>query len=89
MISDLEIQARLAANLRQSLMSRKWSGRRLAEESTVSPMMVSRILRGISMPHFDHVVRFAEALDTSIDRLVQPVDTAGIKPTTRTNKKTA
>ena len=70
MLSDSEIRANLAANVRRLLHSRGLSQAELARLTRESEMNISRVVRGENVVRTGIVVRIAEALDVSIDRLV-------------------
>lgn len=62
----------LAANVSRLLVARGMSARQLAARTGESPMTISRVCRGITLPSVAVAMRIAEAFDVSIDRLVAP-----------------
>lgn len=70
MLTDDEIKFNIATNVRRLLESRGWSQKQLADASGETQMIISRICRGLHIPHAGTVVRLAEAFDVSVDRLV-------------------
>lgn len=72
MLTDDQIKANMSANLRRLLDSRHWAQSDLAREADVKEMMVSLVIRGKSLPGIAIASRIAEALETSIDKLIMP-----------------
>lgn len=72
MLTDDQIKANMSANLRRLLGSRHWAQSDLAREADVKEMMVSLVIRGKSLPGIAIASRIAEALETSIDKLIMP-----------------
>jgi transcriptional regulator with XRE-family HTH domain len=71
-LSDSEVRANIAANLRRILDSRGLTQADLARLSGESEMNISRVIRGESTAGTGIMARIAEALDVSLDRLVFP-----------------
>lgn len=71
-LTDSEIRANIAGNLRRILASRGLSQAQLAELSGESEMNISRVIRGETMAGTCIIAHIAEGLDVSIDRLVFP-----------------
>lgn len=72
LLTDNEIKANISANLRRLLDLRGWAQSDLARESDVKEMMISLVVRGISLPGISIAARIADALETSIDKLIAP-----------------
>lgn len=72
MLTDNEVRDNIAANVRRILHDRGWSQSELARRAGENPMIISRICRGNHVPHAGIVCRVAEALDVTVDRLVNP-----------------
>jgi transcriptional regulator with XRE-family HTH domain len=69
-ITDETAKEHLAANLNRILAERGLSGRQLAMMTGETPMMISRILRGVYVPTVAVVARICEALGVNIDRVL-------------------
>lgn len=82
MTSDAEVKANLAANVERLLEVRDMSQTQLAEAAEASQATISRIIDGLHLPNAAILVRLAEALDVTIDRLTGP-------PATPPQKKSA
>ena len=72
MIQKKQAKRNLAANLARLLVAREMEQVQLAKLAGEKPMMISRAVRGKHMPAGDVLHRIAEALDVSIDRLLDP-----------------
>ena len=72
MISDDDVRANIAANLRAIMDDRGWSQSELARKTGQSDMMISHIMRGTRNPSVARVAQIAEALLIGMDRLVMP-----------------
>lgn len=62
--------ASLSASLVCLRKKRQLTQQQLAELVRVQQRMISRWETGVAAPHLDHLVRLAEALEVSLDRLV-------------------
>lgn len=71
-ITDKETKENLAANVLRLLKSRRINQSELARLSGERVMMISRVCRAQHVPLATVLVRLAEALDVSIDRLLAP-----------------
>ena len=71
MVSDDQTKNNIAENLRRILESRGLEQKFLADATGENQMTISRIVRGKNVPGAGVLARIAEALDVSIDRLVQ------------------
>jgi len=75
-VTDEQVKTALAANLKALLISRGWSGNRLAHECGEPQPTISRILNGQHVPKLGTITRIADALQTSVDYLLnrQPAE---------------
>lgn len=79
MLTDDQARHFLAANISRILRERQMSLRALARATSETPMRLSNISRGVSIPDVACVSRIAEALSVSIDDLLRPVaETANV-----------
>ena len=69
-ISDEQAKQNVAANVLRLLAARGWTQTDLAEAAHENKMMISRICRAEHVAGVGLLSRIAEALDVSIDRLV-------------------
>lgn len=69
-MTDEQVKIVLAANLKELLASRGWSGNRLAHECGEPQPTISRILNGQHVPKLGTITRIADALETSVDYLL-------------------
>ena len=69
-MTDEEVKVALSTNLKRLLESRGWSGNRLAHECGEAQPTISRILNGKHVPHLGTITRIADALQTSVDYLL-------------------
>lgn len=70
MVTDEEAKENIAANVLRLLSARGWSQKKLSVETGETEMTVSRICRGQSVSGIGVIARIAEALDVTIDRLI-------------------
>ena len=68
-IQNEQTRQNIAENLRRILQDRGLTQVSLASMSGDTEMTISRVCRGICTPGVGVIVRIAEALDVSIDRL--------------------
>ena len=69
-ITNRDVAANLAANLRQQLASWDMSQAELAAAAGVDPMTVSRIINGQQMPIATTLAGLARALQVTTDSLI-------------------
>jgi transcriptional regulator with XRE-family HTH domain len=80
-ISEEEALANAAANLARMMDDRGWTQLELAGRADVGQSTLSRLLRGIGMPGVAAMARIAEALDSSVERiLAQPAKEKSRQP---------
>ncbi len=72
MITDKQTKSYLAENVSDLLDSRGWTQKQLADATGENQMMISRIVRGEHIPAASVLARIAEALDTTMDKLLEP-----------------
>lgn len=72
MLTDEQIKSNMSVNIRRLLAVRNWAQSDLAREADVREMMISLVVRGKSLPGIAIAARIAEALETSIDKLILP-----------------
>ena len=71
MVSDIEARRNIASNLRRILQERGISQVKLAALTGECEMTISRVIRGTNTPGVALIARIADALDVSMDRLVE------------------
>ena len=69
-ISDDQAKKNIAANIRRLLAARGWTQTDLSEAAHENKMTISNVCTGKHVPGAGLLARIAEALDVSIDRLV-------------------
>lgn len=71
--SDREIRSRIAANVTNLLEVRGWSRRDLAKATGDCVATVARVAQGKHTSQAGVVVRVADALGVTVDRLLRPI----------------
>ena len=71
-MSDNEIRAILARNIKTFRGRRNWSQANLAEKSGLSVVYISDIERGNKWPYLDSFIKLANALEVEIYELLKP-----------------
>ena len=70
MVTDEQAKENIKANLARLLVDRGWSQNELARRTKESRMTISNVCRGNHVPSAALLARIAEALDVSMDRIV-------------------
>lgn len=71
-VTDQDALEFAAANVRRALDFKNWSQVELAERAGTSQAIISNVLRQAHMPGVATMARIAEALETTVDKLVSP-----------------
>lgn len=71
MLTDTEARDIIAENVRRRLATLDWSQSDLARETGESPMRISYLVRGVKSPTIGFLARVADALETTVDWLIQ------------------
>jgi transcriptional regulator with XRE-family HTH domain len=72
-ITDDEAKQNIANNIRILLAERNWKQSDLASATGESEMRVSLAVRGRKLPSAAFLARIAEALNSTVDRLLSPM----------------
>jgi transcriptional regulator with XRE-family HTH domain len=78
MQQEPDVDRLVRLRIRALRRSRGWSLDTLAERSFLSPSNLSRIETGSRRIALDQLIPIARALDTSLDRLIEPADDADV-----------
>lgn len=78
MTQELELETVVRHRIRGMRQERGWSLEALARKAGLTPSTLSRIETGSRRIALDQLVPLARALDTTLDRLVEPADDADV-----------
>ena len=71
-MTEGEARTNIAANLRRILATKDFSLRELSRRADIPINSLSRIVRGLNEPKIAIVATLADALETTVDRLLMP-----------------